>query len=133
MIRNVTAVLIITFSFFLFWSCEPTQEEAELTLRDAMQSRMTEMVRIKVLIENGEPIPESEIIRFKGLPNSEFVDDVSEYQDAFDSFDEFYTALHTSENPARHFNIIVQTCASCHQNVCPGPLRFIERLEIEES
>jgi hypothetical protein len=132
MMRTFLGILLILGCFLVAWSCGKSEPVAEVTLRDAMQERMSEVLRIKEQIENNEPISPKEFTRFAGLPNSEFVDDVSEYQAYFDVFDGLYEQMFTAEDPRQHFNTIVQSCAACHTTVCPGPLRSIQRLEISE-
>lgn len=95
-----------------------------------MQERMSEMLRIREEIQAGQFPVKKPFTEFAGLPHSEFVDDVSEHQDFFKVFDQMYGQIFTSEDPRQQFNIVANSCAACHQTVCPGPLRSIRRLPV---
>lgn len=97
-------------------------------LRDAMQERMAEVLRIREELDRGEHPAAREFARFAGLPHSEFVDDVSEYQEMFEVFDTMYEGIFKAADPEAQFRLVMQTCISCHQQVCPGPLRAMNRL-----
>lgn len=108
----------------------------EVNLRDAMQHRLQDMLRMKQSFEEGKiPSPDPKIIHFAGLGHSEAVKEVVSYQDHFMSFDQFYADLNgysiqQRQEAIAHYNTIVRSCESCHQTVCPGPLRSIKRLKI---
>jgi hypothetical protein len=123
-------LLLFTAGVFVVHSCDRSTATADAGLRDAMQERMQDVVRLREAWDRGEPMERMEFARFAGLPHSEFVDDVSEYQVWFEAFDDMYEAIFSAENPAKQFNLVIQNCAACHRTVCPGPLRSITRLEI---
>ncbi len=129
---TLPSLLILLSSFFLIQSCSSERYEPAQDLREAMQERMSDVVRLREAYDNGEPMQRREFTRFAGLPNSEFVDDVSVYQAYFEIFDDMYEEIFKSDAPEKQFNIIIQSCYACHQDVCPGPLRAIKRLEITE-
>lgn len=101
-------------------------------LREAMQERMQDMLRMREALLSGERPDSISLTRFAGLPNSEFVADsvVASHQDFFRTFDALYGSVYTAKDPKQQYNVIVQTCASCHTQTCPGPLRSIKKLEI---
>lgn len=127
------SIVVVTLTYFVLQSCAKKQSEPVIDLREAMQERMTDVLRIREALDEDRLPERVDFINFKGLPISEFVDDVSEYQAYFEIFDEMYEDIFTSEYPAKQFNVIIQSCAACHENVCPGPLRAIRRLEIDET
>lgn len=102
-------------------------------LREAMQERMTDMLRIHADLEAGKTLQPRPLTAFAGLPNSEHVSDVSEYQDFFVVFESMYADIFTSQNPRQQFNMVMSSCIACHQNVCPGPLRSMNRLLLPAS
>lgn len=127
--RIVVLILGVTFAAFGFISCSETPSHVPATdLRGAMQERMTDIKRIKAALEAGEPIEKRPLTEFAGLPHSEFVDGVEEYQDALAGFDVLYAGLFRAADPQAHFKIIVSSCESCHMQICPGPLRGIRNL-----
>jgi hypothetical protein len=112
-------------------SAEPVYVSHEI-LREAMQERMQDMVRMREMLLAGERPDSISLTKFAGLPNSEFVADsiVATHQEFFKTFDAMYGSVYTARDPKQQFNVIVQTCAACHTQTCPGPLRSIQRLEI---
>lgn len=128
--RFVALILGITMTAFGFMSCSETPSHVPATdLRAAMQERMTDIKRIKAALEAGEPLVKQPLTTLAGLPHSEFVDGVEEYQQALASFDVLYAGLFTAADPQAHFKIIVSSCESCHMQICPGPLRAIRNLD----
>lgn len=103
-------------------------------LREAMQERMQDMLRMRELILVGERPDSIPLTRFAGLRNSEFVADsvVASHQEFLNAFDAMYATIYTARDPKEQFNALVQTCAACHTQTCPGPLRSIQRLQIVE-
>ncbi len=127
--RIVVLILGVTIAAFGFYACSETPSHVPATdLRAAMQERMTDIKRIKAALEAGKPLVEHPLTSFAGLPHSEFVDGVEEYQDALAGFDQLYAGLFTAADPQAHFKIIVTSCESCHMQICPGPLRGIRNL-----
>jgi hypothetical protein len=131
--RPVVAILLVAMAVWGgirlggFLSPEPAFIPAD-NLRDAMQERMTDVLRLHESLVEGKPLERKPFAAFAGLPHSEFVDDVSEYQDFFRVFDELYEGIFTAPDPRLQFNVVMQSCVACHQTVCPGPLRSMNRL-----
>ncbi len=139
--RYLFFISLFLLGVLLAWHLTPGQSDSDLinddidylpveNLRDAMQERMSEMLRIRESIQEGKQPEIRPFTKFSGLPHSEFVDDVSEHQDFFKVFDEMYGQIFTSSDPRQQFNIVANSCAACHQTVCPGPLRSIRRLPV---
>jgi cytochrome c556 len=114
---------------FVLGACsEATTYEPKEDLRAAMQERMADMKRIKAALDAGEPLTREPLTTFAGLPHSEFVDGVEQYQDALAAFDVMYAGLFTAADKQAQYAIVAATCESCHMQVCPGPLRAIRKL-----
>lgn len=111
---------------------EPQRLPPAEDLRVAMQHRMNDVLRMRAAFDAGDTPVAEPFHAFAGLPNSEFVDDVTSYQAYFALFDDMYAAIYTAENPRMQFNMVMNSCIACHQNVCPGPLRGMNRLIIPE-
>lgn len=93
-----------------------------------MQERMADMKRIKAALDAGLTPTSVPLTPFAGLPHSEFVDGVEQYQDALAAFDVMYAGLFTAADKQAQYAIVAATCESCHVQVCPGPLRAIRKL-----
>ncbi len=127
--RLPIAICSLVLLIFGAISCsEPATYVPKEDLRAAMQERMADMKRIKAAIDAGEPLTQRPITGFAGLPHSEFVDGVEQYQPALKGFDSMYAALFTAEDKKAQYAIVVAGCESCHTQVCPGPLRAIRKL-----
>ncbi|MCC5925619.1 MAG: hypothetical protein JJU41_03575 [Bacteroidetes bacterium] len=133
--KRILLIALAVLSGFYITSFLTTQKAYELAedLREAMQERMSDMLRIHADLEAGKTPVAKPLTSFAGLPHSEHVDDVSEYQDFFMVFESMYADIFTSENPRQQFNIVMSSCIACHQNVCPGPLRSMNRLLLPAS
>lgn len=128
-------ILVALCGVFLYQVMRPADDAVAYTppdnLRDAMQERMADLLRMHAQLESGESPTPASWVEFAGLPHSEFVNDVSQYQEYFVVFDEFYAQISQSPDARNQFNLVVQSCIACHQNVCPGPLRAMNRLILE--
>lgn len=102
--------------------------EPKADLRAAMQERMADMKRLKAALDAGEPLSREPLTAFAGLPDSDFVESVAEYQPALQAFEETYAALFTAADKQAQYALVVAACESCHVQVCPGPLRAIRKL-----
>ena len=60
----------------------------------------------------------------------ELVDD--NFHQMADTFNTHFGALIREPDKVKNFNIVVNTCYTCHEMYCPGPLRQIKALLIEE-
>lgn len=133
--KRILLIAMAVFTGFLLTTWLPGQRTyvpAE-DLREAMQERMSEMLRIHADLEAGKQPTPRPVTQFAGLPHSEHVDDVSEYQDFFVVFESMYADLFTASDPRQQFNVVMASCIACHQNVCPGPLRSMNRLMLPAS
>jgi len=137
---SLILIVIIGFVSYLFFNGNLISLENDVDqeyvqkelLREAMQERMQDMLRMRESLLNGQRPDSIPLTRFAGLPNSEFIADsvVASHQDFFKTFDAMYGSVYEARDPRQQFNVIVQTCASCHTQTCPGPLRSIKKLEI---
>jgi cytochrome c556 len=119
----------VLWLLFILGACsEATTYEPKEDLRAAMQERMADMKRIKAALDAGETPTSMPLTPFAGLPHSEFVDGVEQYQDALAAFDVMYAGLFTAADKQAQYAIVAATCESCHMQVCPGPLRAIRKL-----
>jgi len=133
--KRILLIALAILSGFLLTTLLPERKvyEPAEDLREAMQERMTDMLRIHADLEAGRtPVPRP-LTPFPGLPNSDHVDDVAEYQDFFEVFESMYADLFKTDNPRQQFNVVMSSCIACHQNVCPGPLRSMNRLILPTS
>ncbi|MCH8495278.1 MAG: hypothetical protein LAT57_06555 [Balneolales bacterium] len=124
----VSVAILLGFAGITLFLSDREEYVPPDNLREAMQERMTDMLRVHEALSNDEVPEQRQLTAFAGLPNSIHVSDVSEYQDFFVIFENMYGDMFTSENPKQKFNIVIQSCIACHQNVCPGPLRSMNRL-----
>lgn len=127
--RRLSWLLVYVVGFVALKACsESPAYEPKENLRAAMQERMVDMKRIKAVLDAGQTPTSMPLTPFAGLPHSEFVDGVEEYQPALAAFDETYAGLFTAADKQAQFALVVATCASCHTQVCPGPLRAIRNM-----
>lgn len=106
------------------------------TLEQMMRIREAEMTAVRYRILGGDTlladlqIPDS---FSKGTLNDytrTLVDD--NFHVMADEFVTHYTNLIEETDKVKHFNLVINTCYTCHETYCPGPLRQIKALLIEE-
>lgn len=133
--KRLLLIAVAVLAGFSIMTLLPEKEvyEPAADLREAMQERMTDMLRIHAALEEGRTPEPQPLTPFPGLPHSEHVDDVSEYQDFFVVFESMYDDIFTAEDQRQQFNVVMASCIACHQNVCPGPLRYMNRLILPAS
>ncbi|TVR83277.1 MAG: hypothetical protein EA409_03190 [Saprospirales bacterium] len=138
----VIGVLLILFFVFACSTEEPKAKEtvntgtmfpnddSELAL--LMRFMYDDMERVKKEIENGgkasiEFDPEE---MFTAEPTDSAQVSTEHYKAFGKSFIAAYNAFQNANTKdlARQYSVLVQSCMTCHQSVCPGPMRRIENL-----
>lgn len=105
-------------------------DDSELAI--LMRFMYEDMERVKKEIEKGrrasiEFDPEE---MFTAEPTDSAQVSTDHYKAFGKSFIAAYNAFHqaNTEDLARQYDVLVQSCMTCHQSVCPGPMRRIENL-----
>lgn len=131
--RCIICVLLGGLMLFgLLFSCTSGSGEQQ-TLSELMRDRTNQLQEIRRSLVAGE-VPETASMNFvhfvEGEPSREALRDpgvIGQMQ----GFDAFYTRF-LQEPTAQNYQIVVQSCISCHERLCPGPLRLIRGLALEE-
>ncbi len=127
-------------SLFLF-QCKNTSDkplnpngDSELALLMRMMNDST--ASIKELVKQGklpEKFPEAFLKIHTAKPTDPTVK-TEEFEAFAASYVEGLKQLYQS-SPSEletNYNSLVQRCINCHQSVCPGPIKAIKKLKIEE-
>ncbi len=106
--------------------------DRELTLSELMRERTNQLQALKQSFENDKPLPEDlqEYGHFAGSKTSREALDEPGVQGQLKAFETFYARFVSNPDPET-YNIVVKTCISCHERLCPGPLRLIRSLSLE--
>lgn len=143
--KKISLPILISFIAVLIWSCSNKKEEScsndlnpngdsELAL--LMREMTAHLESEKKLMESGaEPgaMPEGFNKILTATPS-----DAKQKSEHFDGFAKMYlealNAYHnsTKENHKFAYNNLVKSCISCHENECPGPIKRIQKLMVEE-
>ena len=139
MIRILICVLVIQTLF----ACSSQKKSAPLNpngdseLALLMRDMWTDGMDIKEAIEKGK-VPKSHIDVSKLLtaePTDSAQVATPAYQAYAKVYEQAYTELMAAEGdeikPA--YNNLVETCISCHQSTCPGPIVRIKKMELADS
>ncbi|MGE0637126.1 MAG: hypothetical protein AB7G44_11790 [Bacteroidia bacterium] len=108
--------------------------DSELALLMRMMNDST--ASVKELVEQGklpEKFPEAFLKIHTAKPTDPTVK-TEEFETFADSYVEGLKQLYQS-SPSElqtNYNSLVQRCINCHQSVCPGPIKAIKKLKIEE-
>ena len=131
----------------IYFSCTPEVEEIPVKVKaDPVMREVTELVSLMFQMEVRmksvrEQIVNSNFSKFSDLGydmiySAEASKDVvrdSVYVSKGDLYLGYVNQLSRAESPdsARvHFNNVISTCISCHQDYCPGPVARIKKLRI---
>ena len=132
-LKSLVLILsLATFTMLGLSYCNSIQEEVEeVTLSNIMRERVDELRKIRESILKDETPVLSGFTLFKdGVPSRENL--LSEEQwEELHSFDFMYDVL-TKQATAASYNAIIQTCLTCHERTCPGPVRLIKGLKITD-
>lgn len=133
---NRLFLIVFLFSLFgagLVWSCTQAEDSSEPTLSELMRERTNQIRDIKSAIEAGQQ-PDASLFVYDAFTNGEPSRDALKepgVQGQLMAFDSFYARFAENPTPA-NYDIMIKTCISCHERLCPGPLRLIRSLSIEE-
>lgn len=108
--------------------------ELALLMRDMMHSSEN----MKAMIKEGK-LPDTFPEAFMKIHTAKPTDSDTK-KASFDAFaDNYLNNLHTLYNSPKdkheltqNYNAVVNACVSCHTEHCPGPLKAINKLRIEE-
>ncbi|AXJ00365.1 hypothetical protein CYPRO_1100 [Cyclonatronum proteinivorum] len=124
--------LLSLFGTGLLFSCDSAEDEAQ-SLSELMRERTNQMQALQAVFEAGE-IPDTASLSFipfvQGEPSREALRDPGVIGQ-MEGFDAFYARFMDHPTP-QNYQIVVQSCVSCHERLCPGPLRLIRGLALEE-
>jgi len=116
----------------LLFSCAQPDAAAEATLSDLMRERTNQLQEVKKAVEAGLQ-PEGELFAYEafthGTPSRPALGEPG-VQGQLMAFESFY-ARFALDPSLKNYNTVIQTCMSCHERLCPGPLRLIRSLSIE--
>lgn len=131
--RCLICFLLGGFTIFgLLFSCTAQVLEKQ-TLSELMRERTNQMQDIRSILVAGE-IPDTAELSFtafkEGEPSRDALRDPGVVGQMM-GFDAFYAQFMQNPTP-QNYQIVVQSCISCHERLCPGPLRLIRGLALEE-
>jgi hypothetical protein len=117
-------------------SCEkPLNPNGDSELAVLMREMMGSASNLKEMIMKGQ-LPEKFPEEFLKIHTAKPTDSETK-KESFEGFANNYItnlqALYASpkEDLTRNYNSVINACASCHSQHCPGPLKAINKLKIE--
>lgn len=109
-------------------------ERSELAL--TMRNMYDQMKLVRDSLEAGKDIKTNYLNRYKSIHTDvatepEKIDEV--YQGMAANFIRSYSDFESSEtDKVKTFNNMLDACLACHQQKCPGPIKAINKLKINE-
>jgi cytochrome c556 len=117
-------------------SCaKPLNPNGDSELAMLMREMMTSASNLKEMVKQGN-LPEKFPEEFLKIHTAQPTDSETK-KASFEAFADNYIsnlqALYKSpkEDLTKNYNALVNSCASCHSQHCPGPLKAINKLKIE--
>lgn len=117
-------------------SCtKPVNPNGDSELALLMRDMMSSASNLREMIKQGN-VPKSFPEAFLKIHTAKPTDSDTK-KASFDNFANNYISnlqtLYTSpkEDLAKNYNAVVNACASCHSEHCPGPLKAINKLKID--
>ena len=153
---NLSNIVLGCFMASLFFACSeevvveqnpPSAEVEEVTVSPInpngdselallMRQLFNDADSIKQLIEAGQGSVPVEFIEAIERVHTADPTDPEVKTDQFTAFNDMMKAQaerlkESTENQVEEFNNFVNSCISCHQVVCPGPIKRIKKLKIK--
>ncbi len=131
---------IIASSFF---SCQNQEKQTKSTTTNFPNKDSELALLMRELFDNTEQIKEqiknNETPNFitklnklhTAIPTDSNVREDGLYTAFADDFINAVEAFTVAENKEENYNIMVQKCLACHQQICPGPVKKIKKLRIK--
>jgi hypothetical protein len=118
--------------FFLLSSPSFAQNEDKSELAQVMVKMLQYIKAEKTQIEKGkkpQPFPNAFTKIYTSTPTlgKKLLDNHTQLSDNFLALLKSYYEKKTIAERKTAFNLVVQSCLKCHQNVCPGPIPAIEK------
>jgi hypothetical protein len=121
------------FCLLILLSCGNQTPKRFPNKRSEMAVAMRNMTDAMLKTKSSLTQSEITLLKFKSFKNKKFTDTSFE-SDWFANMSDVLlnNAKYFDNNPSiETFHTVVQTCQSCHENTCPGPLQQIQDLYIE--
>jgi len=120
-------------SFILFLSSSSFAQNEDKSELAKLMVKMLQYVKAeKTQIEKGkkpQPFPDAFVKIYTATPTAgkKLLDNHTQLSDNFIELLESYYCKKTIAERKATFNLVVQSCLTCHQRACPGPIPAIEK------
>lgn len=150
-------LFVIAVAFFVLGSCDSrvgsenqeqektspapgeTTEEDEVQMRKVselaalMRTMHAELKAARPQLQQGASLPGDFWSDYGTMITAQSTPGMVKNRDKFESFAESYlyqVEILKTDPTVKHFNAVVSSCVSCHQQYCMGPIDKIEKLTI---
>jgi cytochrome c556 len=117
-------------------SCaKPVNPNGDSELSLLMREMMSSASNLKEMVKQGN-VPKEFPEAFLKIHTAQPTDSETKKASFNDFADNYISNLHAlynspKEDLTKNYNAVVNACASCHSQHCPGPLKAINKLKIE--
>jgi cytochrome c556 len=112
------------------------QKTSELALMMRQYHELAKQMRVQIIDHSGKNLPKPD--KSPLVWKTATATDMSVKGDAFNAFTDHFSLSLNSIYESEHkqvvesYNLLIASCISCHQQFCPGPIRTIRKLAIEQ-
>ncbi|MCH8566811.1 MAG: hypothetical protein LAT67_01050 [Balneolales bacterium] len=122
---------LFVVSSLVMVACQ-SEKDGAATLSELMRDRTNQLQEIKDMLEAGDEMESATFIYdafIAGVPSRDALGEPA-VQGQLMAFDRFYASFLNDIN-RDSYTMVIQTCISCHERLCPGPLRLIRSMALE--
>jgi len=132
--RLLGILLIVGFLSGCGSTPESQPEEASVTLVQMMRAQEADVKVLRQRIMDGDTLLNDLVLIHdftEGEPSSPDKND-GNFPELSAAFVEAYNSLTVKPRKVDQFNNMITSCVDCHEQFCPGPIRQIKNLRIEQ-
>lgn len=127
---------IIAVAFLVSYCGTRTEAEpdTDLTLVAMMRDQEADVLSLRQRIIDGDTLLAGIHLKhdfLEGAPSSPDKNDRN-FPELSAAFVEAFNELKTNPAKTEQFNLMITSCVDCHEQFCPGPIRQIKKLQIEQ-
>lgn len=132
--RLLGILLIVGFLSGCGSAPDSQPEEATVTLVQMMRAQEADVKVLRQRIMDGDTLLNNLVLIHdftEGEPSSPDKNDRN-FPELSAAFVEAYNSLTVKPGKVNQFNTMITSCIDCHEQFCPGPIRQIKNLRIEQ-
>jgi len=131
---RIVGIIAVAFLMSYCGTRTEAEPEANLTLVAMMRIQEADVLALRQRIIDGDTLLAGIHLKhdfLEGTPTSPDKNDRN-FPELSAAFVEAFNELKTNPAKTEQFNLMIASCVDCHEQFCPGPIRQIKKLQIEQ-